>query len=70
MSTQAMRACSACAGDYEDPDRTAPVDEEAVEEAVDDASIEGDRDETGESVSRRWKPGTGAEEREEEFPGR
>jgi hypothetical protein len=25
-----MRACSACAGDYEDPDRTAwPIDEES-----------------------------------------
>jgi len=24
---QALQACSACAGDYEDPDRTAPQDE-------------------------------------------
>jgi hypothetical protein len=70
MSTQAMRACSACAGDYEDPDRTAPADDEAIEEAIDDVSIEGDRGEAGESQSERWKPRMGAEAREEESPGR
>ncbi len=26
-----LSACSACAGEYEDPDRTAPVDERAEE---------------------------------------
>ncbi len=31
-----MRACSACAGDYEDPDRTAPTAGEAAEAEQDD----------------------------------
>lgn len=31
-----VRACSACAGDYEDPDRTAGEDDEDAEEADDD----------------------------------
>ncbi len=29
-----VRACSACSGDYEDPDRTAPVEETEPHEAV------------------------------------
>lgn len=41
-SAYAMRACSACAGDYEDPDRTAGTDDEDLEpeenEAKDDSS--------------------------------
>lgn len=41
-STNAVRACSACAGDYEDPDRTAWGDDENIEpedsEAADDRS--------------------------------
>jgi hypothetical protein len=28
----AMRACSACAGDYEDPDRTAKVDDDVADQ--------------------------------------
>ena len=28
----ALHACSACAGDYEDPDRTAPPDEDEGED--------------------------------------
>ena len=38
-----LRACSACAGDYEDPERTAP-EEDAAEDDADDgdsASAEG-----------------------------
>ncbi len=38
-SSQAVEACSACAGDYEDPDRTAGTDEES-EEDVDAAGDE------------------------------
>jgi hypothetical protein len=49
MSAPAMRACSACAGDYEDPDRTAWSDDKVADESVDDASIEVDRGEHGES---------------------
>ena len=30
-STHGLRACSACAGDYEDPDRTAGTDDEEIE---------------------------------------
>jgi len=30
-----LRACSACAGDYEDPERTAPPDEPAEDEDED-----------------------------------
>ena len=29
-----VRACSACSGDYEDPDRTAPVEESERDETV------------------------------------
>jgi hypothetical protein len=29
---EALRACSGCAGDYEDPDRTASTEEDAAEE--------------------------------------
>ena len=36
-SAYPMRACSACAGDYEDPDRTAGTDEEDVEPEDDGA---------------------------------
>jgi hypothetical protein len=39
----ALRACSACAGDYEDPERTAwPADEEAEDarENAEDANVE------------------------------
>jgi hypothetical protein len=39
----ALRACSACAGDYEDPERTAwPVDEEAEDERknVENATVD------------------------------
>lgn len=36
MSAPVLRACSACAGEYEDPDRTAPADDEAVDEATED----------------------------------
>jgi hypothetical protein len=36
-----MRACSACAGDYEDPDRTAGTDEEDVEPEDDRAENDG-----------------------------
>ena len=32
-----MRACSACAGDYEDPDRTAWTPDDAEDEERDDA---------------------------------
>ena len=32
------RACSACAGDYEDPDRTAPPEDEPDEDAEWDAA--------------------------------
>jgi len=32
-----MRACSACAGDYEDPDRTAWTPDEPDDEGRDDA---------------------------------
>ena len=39
-----MRACSACAGDYEDPDRTAPTAGEAAEaEQGDDLNSETER---------------------------
>ena len=34
--TGAMRACSACAGDYEDPDRTACTPDSAEDEGDDD----------------------------------
>jgi len=34
-----LSACSACAGDYEDPDRTAPLREDA-EELAEDAEDE------------------------------
>lgn len=30
-SAYSVRACSACAGDYEDPDRTARTDDEEIE---------------------------------------
>jgi len=32
-----MRACSACAGDYEDPDRTARAPDDAEDPEFDDA---------------------------------
>jgi hypothetical protein len=70
MSAQTMRACSACAGDYEDPDRTATEDDEAAEEAVDDASIGEDRGESGELREQETEPLAGAETQEDEFPGR
>jgi len=31
-----LRACSACAGDYEDPDRTAGMSDEAADEERDE----------------------------------
>jgi hypothetical protein len=37
----ALRACSACAGDYEDPDRTAPPDEDGEAGAPPDRAEEG-----------------------------
>jgi hypothetical protein len=36
-ATREMRACSACAGDYEDPDRTAWTPDDAEEEERDGA---------------------------------
>ena len=39
-----MRACSACAGDYEDPDRTAWAPVEAAEAERDDP-LDGEREE-------------------------
>jgi len=36
-ATREMRACSACAGDYEDPDRTAWTPDDAKDEERDDA---------------------------------
>jgi hypothetical protein len=40
-SSTAMSACSACAGDYEDPDRTAwPAEEEKTEAAEREAASE------------------------------
>lgn len=36
-----MRACSACAGDYEDPDRTAWTPDEAEDEERDGAACGG-----------------------------
>jgi len=40
-SSGAMSACSACAGDYEDPDRTAwPAEEEKTEAAEREAASE------------------------------
>ena len=35
--TKGLRACSACAGDYEDPDRTARTQDDAEDEDRDDA---------------------------------
>jgi hypothetical protein len=56
VSDPAMRACSACAGDYEDPDRTAWSGDKGVDEtfdeAVDDPSIEVDPGEHGESCEQ------------------
>ena len=37
-SARALRACSACAGDYEDPERTAPQTDEALSEE-DEAAV-------------------------------
>ncbi len=36
MRAMKIQACSACAGDYEDPDRSAGEDDEQEEEADDD----------------------------------
>ncbi len=36
-----MRACSACAGDYEDPDRTAWTPDDAVDEEREEAPAAG-----------------------------
>jgi hypothetical protein len=38
-----LSACSACAGDYEDPDRTAPVPETPQELAEDGGDADEDR---------------------------
>ncbi len=40
-ASQALRACSACAGDYEDPDRTAwTPDSEDIEEQLHDDALQ------------------------------
>lgn len=43
-SAYPMRACSACAGDYEDPDRTAGTDDDDLE--PEDTRAEGDSSQT------------------------
>ena len=48
-----VRACSACSGDYEDPDRTAPVEESERDEAVAQAGIYPDPVGRPEGFSRR-----------------
>jgi hypothetical protein len=70
MSAPAVRACSACAGDYEDPDRTAPVDDDEVDGPVDHVSHDADHGESGELREQETKPLAGAETQEDEFPGR
>lgn len=41
---EALRACSACAGDYEDPERTAPAEEVSEDEEQAGASESARRD--------------------------
>lgn len=45
QSAYPLRACSACAGDYEDPDRSAWTDNEDIE--PEDSEAEGDSSQTG-----------------------
>lgn len=56
--SQALRACSACAGDYEDPDRTAwTTDSEDVEEQLQDDVLQTseERDEPDDDFPAREK---------------
>ena len=80
MSSRVLRACSACAGDYEDPDRTAPRDDEDVDEVPDEVAFQDlanvapendandvvNRDSSGESR----KQGAAEPVDAEEIPGR
>ena len=69
MSAFPLRTCSACAGDYEDPDRTAPVDDDEADGSVYYVSSDADHDESGELREERTEPRTGAETQEDEFLG-
>jgi len=40
-SSYSLRACSNCAGDYEDPDRTAWTDDEEIEPGEGEAAEDG-----------------------------
>lgn len=44
-SGYSLRACSACAGDYEDPDRTAWTDDEDLERGDSEAEDDGSQSE-------------------------
>ena len=44
-SAYPLRACSACAGDYEDPDRTAWADDEGIEPEAGEAGDDGSQSE-------------------------
>lgn len=46
-SPQALRACSACAGDYEDPEQTAPMAREKLLEGHETVSMVEDKDDDG-----------------------
>jgi hypothetical protein len=66
MSTLPIRVCSACAGDYEDPDRTAWTEDEMINEDSGMAESE-----TSEELREgRPEPQTGAKRHEDKFPGR
>ncbi len=50
---EVMTACSACAGDYEDPDRTAWTSDEMtdVDETDSNSEVSGEREEVDEAQS-------------------
>jgi hypothetical protein len=66
LVSAAMQACSACEGDYEDPDRTAWSADEVADEPGDEALGEFDEGQPGDREDEGGAPRTSAEE----FPGR
>jgi len=59
-----MRACSACAGDYEDPDRTVWTPDDAEDEDRDERTTRNDRRVSCRRVNVGGRGGEDAENRE------